>query len=129
MKKNYHLIIFVVLSLLLLGGCRTAPVMNVDDTAIALNGNYTLDDVKKAIVRAGASLGWQMKVIEPGHIVGTLLIRDHMAKIDITFDRTKYSIHYKDSTNLKYDGTNIHSNYNGWIERLYRNIQVQLGEI
>jgi hypothetical protein len=49
-----------------------------------------------------------------------------MAKIDIMYDKTKYSIHYKDSKNLNYDGTNIHTNYNGWIQRLDQTIQAQL---
>jgi hypothetical protein len=31
-----------------------------------------------------------------------------------------------DSTNLNYDGTNIHRNYNGWITNLDKAIRSQL---
>ena len=40
-----------------------------------------------------------------------------------------YSINYKDSTNLDYDGTNIHRNYNGWIANLDRAIKTQLATL
>lgn len=126
MKKNTYLMMFIMFAVVLLGGCRTSPILNIDNEAIAIKGNYSLSDVKKAIVRAGASLGWQMHPKESGRIIGVLYLRDHMAKIDIMYDKSKYSIHYLDSKNLKYDGHNIHSNYNGWIQRLNQNIQVQL---
>ena len=57
---------------------------------------------------------------------GTLNLRSHTAIVDITYDTRTYSIKYKDSTNLGYDGRNIHSNYNGWIENLDKGIQTQL---
>jgi hypothetical protein len=126
MKKNIYFLAFIVLGLLMLGGCRTSPLLNIDDAPIAVSGNYTMDDVKNAIVHAGVSLGWQMRPKEPGRIEGILYLRTHMAKIDIMYDKTKYSIHYKDSKNLNYDGTNIHTNYNGWIQRLDQTIQAQL---
>ena len=86
----------------------------------------TLHDVEKAIVRAGAGLGWQMRPVDPGVMEGTLYLRKHVAVVNITYDTRTFSIKYKDSTNLNYDGTNIHSNYNGWIENLSRGIQTQL---
>jgi hypothetical protein len=129
MRKNKYVLLFILAGVFLLGGCRTSPVLNIDDAAISVGGNYTQTDVKKAIIRAGTSLGWQMKAEEPGRIQGTLNLRTHVAIIDILYDKSKYSIKYKDSKNLNYDGTNIHSNYNGWIERLNKNIQVQLSNM
>ena len=129
MRKNLFVIAFVMLGVFMLGGCRTAPVLNIDNAAISVNGNYTQADVKKAIIRAGTSLGWQMKEQEPGRLKGTLFLRTHEAIIQILYDKSKYSIKYVDSKNLDYDGTNIHSNYNGWIENLNRNIKVQLSNL
>ena len=129
MKKNTYFLVFIMLGLFLLGGCRTSPILNIDDATISVGGKYTENDVKKAIIRAGTSLGWQMKEKEPGRILGTLYLRSHVAIIDIMYDKAKYSIKYKDSKNLNYDGANIHSNYNGWIERLNQNIQVQLSNM
>lgn len=114
-----------------LAACRTAPVYNIDDATIVSSTEQKLtpEQVKKAIIRAGASLGWIMKEEAPGHIVGTLHLRTHMAQVDINYDADSYSINYKNSSNLKYDGANIHSNYNGWIQNLQRNIEVQLATL
>jgi hypothetical protein len=117
--------VFVVL----LAGCSTVPVHNVEKAPISTsNTNYDLSDVTKAIQRAGVGLGWQMKEITPGHIVATLALRTHVAVVDITYSLDDYSINYKDSTNLKYNvGNNtIHKNYNGWVQNLTNAINAQL---
>lgn len=112
---------------LLIVGCRSAPIYNVSQQSVSSSkANLSLDDVSMAIVRAGGALGWQMKVTKPGHILGTLHLRTHVAIVDVDYSTTSYSITYKDSTNLDYDGTNIHSNYNGWIQNLQKGIQTQL---
>ena len=113
--------------LLLLVGCRSAPLYNVDSTPVVANKAVTLVEVEKAIMRAGAGLGWQIVPRAPGQIEGTLLLRTHRAVVDISYNTQSYSIKYKDSTNLDYDGTNIHSNYNGWIQNLDNAIRAQLG--
>ena len=126
MKSRKSLYIILIGLSFVLAGCRTAPVMNIEDAPVTTNVKASVKDVRKAIIRAGATLGWQMKDIATGHIQGTLLLRKHVAKIDIMFSDKSYTIRYKDSTNLGYDGTTIHSNYNGWITNLDRAIQAQL---
>jgi len=126
--KSLYVFLFSLL-VVFAGGCRsTTPVWNVEDATVATGKTQaSTDDVKNAIVRAGASLGWAMQEKKPGYMTGTLTLRKHIAVVDIKYDAQKYSIIYKDSSNLKYDGTNIHSNYNGWIQRLNQSIQAQLG--
>ena len=114
---------------ILLIACAPTPVQNVDNAPInTSNASYDLNDVTKAIQRAGTGLGWQMKEETPGHIVGTLLLRDHVAKVDITYTLDDFSIKYKDSSNLNYNPENntIHKNYNGWIQNLTNAINAQL---
>jgi hypothetical protein len=113
----------ILLGLLLAAtGCRThVPVYNVDSTRIessSIKPKPTLDEIGVAIQRAGTSLGWLMESIQPGHIQGTLQVRTHRATVSIRFNTTAYSIQYKASNNLGYDGETIHPNYNGWIKRL-----------
>jgi len=115
----------IVLTLALVG-CRTAPVYNVTEAPVNSASEVKAEDVKRAILTAGAGLGWQMKEVEPGHIVGSLFLRKHSAIVDIPYSATSYSIQYKDSTELGYDGTNIHSNYNGWIQNLDRAIKASI---
>lgn len=121
------LILALSLSFAVLAGCRSNAVYNVEDAAVVTSvEKFSEKDVQKAIMRAGGSLGWVMKQNGPGKLVGTLTLRKHVAVVDIDYSTKSYSIRYKDSQNLDYDGTNIHSNYNGWVQRLHNNIQVQL---
>ncbi len=117
------LLLFVVT--LAVVGCRTNPVYNVEGSPITITGKHTNKDVEKSIIRAGAGLGWSIKPVRVGHMIGTLHLREHVAVVDITYNDKVYNIKYKSSQNLKYDGTNIHSKYNGWVQNLDRAIQTQ----
>ena len=129
MKKTLYLATLCVLGALALTGCRSGMVKNVNDAAFTLSDKQSEADVKKAIIRSGTFLGWQMKGTRPGHIKATLILRKHVAIVDITYNKKTYSIKYKDSTNLNYDGESIHSNYNNWIINLDRRIQVELANM
>lgn len=116
---------------MLAAGCRVnAPVYNVAEApVVASKANPSLDEIEKAIVRAGVALGWQMKPVKPGSMIGTLLLRTHVAVVDINYSAKSYSINYKDSTDLKYDGQTIHPAYNGWIQNLDKGIRAQLSNL
>lgn len=126
-KKLSTLILTVLLVTII--GCRSTPVREVHDAPVTASGNYSLKDVKRAIISSGKSLGWGMKAVKPGLIIGTLYIRNHMAKVEIKYNKKTFSILYKDSAGLKYDGTNIHNRYNGWIKNLEQRINSQLSSI
>lgn len=114
----------VALTLVVLAGCRTAPIHNVQNAPITPTGDeITMEEVKDAIIRAGSGLGWRMRPAEPGLIIGTLNVRDHMATVEISYDTDSYDITYMDSNNLDKKGNEIHSNYNGWIQNLDNSIQ------
>lgn len=110
---------FVLLVVIALAtvSCRSAPVYNVEHAPYTTKAP-SLDAADMAVKRAGAGLGWQMKTVEPGLIVASLPLRTHLAIVDVSFNQEDFSIKYKSSTNLNYDGTNIHSNYNGWVQNL-----------
>ena len=116
--------------LLVLASCRTAPVYNVESEGLGAPSNASLSQVTKAIKRAGAGLGWAMTTQKPGHMVGKITVRNkHRAAVDIRYNTKTFSIAYKDSQNLKYDGTSIHNNYNGWVQRLRNAILAQASAI
>jgi len=131
MRKTLKMIVSVALLAFIFTGCRTSPLQNVQNASFATMDakKDTMNNVAKAIIRAGATLGWQMKKVQDGEIIGTLYLRDHMAQVKIPYTTKDYSILYQNSSNLKYDATKntIHSNYNGWVQNLNRAIQVQLG--
>ncbi len=111
-----------------LAGCpHQALVYNVKDAPVmSVKKNISLDQMKKAIIVAGAGLGWNMTETSPGKIEGVLYLRSHVAKVDIPYNTMNYSIKYKDSSNLDYDGQKIHSNYNGWVQNLDKAIKNQI---
>lgn len=103
------------------GACASAsvPVHNFSAVPIAAKSNPKLDDVGKAIVKAGTAAGWQMSDVKPGYIIGTYRIRRHVAVVDVTYTTTTYDITFKSGDpGLKYDGQTIHQNYNEWVENL-----------
>ena len=123
MRQAWSAVIFACVIVVAVMGCRGGgQVYQVKDASVqtATGKEPSLDDVQKAIIQAGVGLGWQMAVAKPGEIIGTLNIRSHQAIITIPYTTKKYSILYKDSTNLKYDAERqtIHENYAGWIQRL-----------
>lgn len=119
-----------VAALVFLGACAGTPVYNVTGSPVNTNsGKASLEDVGKAITQAGVGLGWQMKMVKPGQMIGTLNLRSHQAVVDISYDTKKYDIAYKDSSNLNYNGSTIHKNYNSWVQNLDRRIQSQLSGI
>lgn len=107
-------------------GCRTAPVLNVENAPVVANKTPTMQDVQSAITRAGAALGWKIEPVKPGLMQGTLNLRTHTAVVEIPYSTTAFSIRYKDSANLNYTGDSIHSNYNGWVQNLEKGIVAQL---
>jgi hypothetical protein len=113
-------------SVFALTGCKSAPVYDVTAAPVTSTKPMSMQAVEQAIIGAGTSLGWQMAPQGAGKITGTLILRTHRAVVDITYDTKSYSIKYKDSDNLNYDGRSIHSNYNGWIQNLDRAIRARL---
>ncbi len=124
MKRFATHLALIVLVAVATVSCRSAPVFNVVNAPFTKEAP-SLEEADAAIKRAGAALGWQMKTTEPGKILATLPIRSHVAIVDVTFNQKEFSIMYRDSTNLNYTGTEIHSNYNGWIQNLRNGIIAQ----
>lgn len=131
--KNFRTVAIIVFSVCLMfaAGCRTAPIKNVTNAPVmtAETTAPDLQQVRGAIIKAGAGNGWQMTPVQDGLIIGTLNIRTHQAVVNINYDTKTYNITYKDSLNLKYNGATIHSNYNGWITNLDNAIKRALAEL
>lgn len=123
MKRILSGVAIACLVVAVVAGCRGGgQIYNVKDAPVqtATGKEPSTEDVQKAIIQAGAALGWTMAVVKPGEIMGTLNIRSHQAIVTIPYTSKTYSILYKGSTNLKYDADKqtIHENYAGWIQRL-----------
>ena len=143
MRRKFSSLLLLGIAVVLVAGCsRTGSVYSVTDAAITpvLGNELSLDQVTRAIVAAGVAAGampgparvfWNMRVVEPGHILAALHIRSHMATVDIKYTTKSYTITYNTSANLNYnsDENTIHSNYNGWIQNLNNAINRQLATL
>lgn len=128
--RRYGLRCALILGVLLgCAGCNTAPVLNFDNEPIAYsNISFTRSDVKQAIISACKQRGWVPQVAADDHVVATIVVRgQYRATVDISYTDNSFSIHHKDSQNLKYDGDDIHKSYNRWVALLRNSIQRELG--
>ena len=120
----------LMLSLALsIAACKSHPVNQpeIQLSTLPTGGKLTEAQIVDAIKRGGKARGWEMADAGPGHITGTLRVRDkHTAVTDISYSKTHIKIAYKDSENLDYADGNIHRNYNKWVELLAESIRDQL---
>ena len=125
--KHARLLSAAVATIALLSvGCAGVPILNVASAPVNAPKQLSMQEVENAITRAGKVIGWQMKTIRPGQLEGTLYLRTHKAVVDIIHTTSNYSITYKDSSNVDYDGTNINRGYNRWVKSLDDSIKTQL---
>jgi len=112
--------LLLVSALVFLMGARQVPLTDPDP--IAIPAGLKIEQVTKAIKAALAGRTWAVTSEEPGHIVSTLNLREHMAKIDIVYDVQTIKITYLDSGELLYAENKgqrmIHHNYLAWIQNL-----------
>ena len=126
-KHLMHVFIFALLPLLILYGCQGNRIYKVkEEKILSINMKIkSLAEIRNDIVSAGTPLGWVFAEKAPGHLVGTLAVRMQMAIVDVKYNKKVYSIAYKDSENLDYNGKSIHPNYNDWVKDLSRNINLK----
>lgn len=126
MKKLLKLSALLLITSLMITGCGTGPIYNVQHSKIDNQKSSTV--VYQAIKEAGQSLGWKITKIKPGVAEGKLYLRTHLAIVRINYTSAAYSINYVRSENLDYDAEKkkIHTNYNGWIQNLEKAIDVRL---
>lgn len=125
MKLRNFLASIVLGSLMFLAACSTSvPLRNVQDQPIPRS--LTTHQVVRAIQVAAHQKGWHTTQVRPGLIYATINIRSHVAQVKIPYNRQGYSIVYKHSSKLNYDGHSIHRNYNRWVANLNKYIQKNL---
>ena len=80
---------------------------------IGMTGDATLAQVTEAVQQAGAEAGWETKVVRPGLIEASREWSNgkHSMVVEVIYDAKSYTIKYKDSKNLQYDGGSIHRQY------------------
>ena len=120
--------LLLICALVFLMGARQVPL--TDPAPLAVPAGLKLEQVAKAIKASLVGRTWAVTTEEPGHIVSTLNLREHMAKIDIVYDLQTIKIQYVDSGELLYAEKKgqrvIHRNYLNWIQNLVNDMNRNL---
>lgn len=117
----------VAISTLVCCSSRTEPVYNVANALVpTIQDRLSDEQVRGAIVKALVDNGWTIRQDAPGSIDAEISFRAHTADITVNYSLTSYSIIYRNSDNLLYDGSSIHRNYNGRIRQLEADINGNL---
>lgn len=116
---------------------QTVPIVNIDNVPVvsAENKKLSSEQVLQAIKTAIISQSWTVSNVADGVVTATILVRQkHTVIVDIIYDAEKYSIHYKDSVNMKYLKNSggdevIHPFYNKWVATLNDAIRLELSKL
>ncbi|RXJ85607.1 hypothetical protein [Arcobacter sp. CECT 8985] len=128
MKKTFSLLGLLLAIMLMVTGCGTALVQNVDNSGFT-SKSLSLSKVENAIKKGAIRKGWRTKKIKSGLIVADITVRGkHYVAVNIAYNSKGYKISYRDSKNMDYDPAKntIHPNYNKWVAYLQRNINYEL---
>ena len=128
--------LFALLVLFAMAGqadARRAPLVDPEPVAIpaGLGTEQVVADIKRALI----GRGWTVTAEQPGQIDSTLHLREHVARIRVSYDAQQVRFAYVDSSNLDYKLKRgkpyIHGNYLGWLGYLVgdltTNLQVSAG--
>ncbi|MGA8890654.1 MAG: hypothetical protein WB493_03730 [Anaeromyxobacteraceae bacterium] len=130
-----HCIIAIVFAAVAAPALARSPVPIIDfrDQAFVTVGDKVLTppQVRDAIIRGAASLGWTLAPAGDQKFLATLVVRNkHTVVTEITYAADKFSVIYMSSNNMKYGIDNgvpvIHPFYNDWARSLVGAIRAEL---
>jgi hypothetical protein len=129
-RQTVQLLILATTALLTVVGCtRTAALWDPPTVSFA---PQPMTDVEAAIYLGASRRRWIPTKVRDGKIEATLLLRTHVATVDIYYDDDSFQIRYVRSKNLNYENRDgrqvIHPNYNKWVTNLISDIEAALNQ-
>jgi hypothetical protein len=137
LEENMTIRILRLFALALALFALNAQARNIEDignfenqTALTGSGQpATVKQIKAALTAGGSPRGWVIKEVAPGQLVANVNVRNkHTVTVDIAVAPGLYSIKYKDSTNMNYDGVKINPHYNKWVQMLSEDARKELAK-
>ena len=118
---------YILAVLIALSACNTVPVEDMKQDFVTVPDGVTIEKMEEAILTAGRFSDWHVTVVEPGQALARTTVRGkHSVSVDILFNTEGFTVKYRDSQNLKYDGETIHEMYNIWVRELTLVIEREL---
>lgn len=113
----------------------SVPVINHEAVpALRASGQpASAEQIRAALQAAGAARGWQITPSGNGKALAVLNVRGkHSISADIAYASGRYSIVYRDSSNMNYEpgegAGKIHPKYNMWVQTLMDDTRMQLAK-
>jgi len=128
MMNKRFILLMIALLVIASTGCRKSIPLETYSGGVSIE-QPTMEKVKTAIIRAGASLGWAIVPADKGQLEGSLNVRAHKLVVTIDYSETAYRVNYKSSVNLDYKDGKIHPQYRNWVLNLQRQIDVEMASL
>lgn len=133
MRLPFSFVLVLCLAFTVSACARTQPVYNVIEAPVVTTSanTPTLAEVRNAIVTACVDVSnrWWVDPKIEGQIIARKELRGDTAVIDIFYSPTSYSIRYKNSDGLLYDGQQIDQAYNERVQLLRALIDKELNKL
>lgn len=121
--------VVIAASLILTVAACGQTLMNVKGAKLSAPPSATMDQIAAAIRRAGVEHGWRMEEVSPGKMGAQIHIRNGVATVTIEYDKKAYSINYRSSRLLNYNGVRIHYRYNDEVKALRSAIDKEVARL
>jgi hypothetical protein len=123
----------VFLGILFLAACSAEQMHKVNnvDYGYYTKKSLTMEKVRTTIERTATRNGWQLSNQKDGSFMGK---REwgggkHNIVVDVIYDLRKFSINYRDSHQMRYDGSWIHNSYNRMVQKLEEDISAAVNAL
>lgn len=133
MKRSFLRALPVFLVFLLVAACATEQMHKVDnvDYGYYTKKSLTMEKVRATVERTAMRNGWRLSDQKEGSFIGK---REwgggkHNIVVAVIYDLRKFSIDYRDSHQMKYDGSRIHNSYNRMVQKLEEDIMAAVNAL
>jgi hypothetical protein len=131
MRKR--LTVAAALSLLFFVAACSAPIHTVDSETYGWGPQkgVTLAQVRATVEKAALDQGWLLSNEKSGSFTATKAWGGgkHNAVVDVLYNLKNFTIRYKDSKLLGYNGSTIHKTYNLMVTRLEEKIKTDVSKL
>lgn len=119
--------------ILLLAAACTKPMHTVEASKYGWGPQkgVTLAQMQGAIETTARDLGWQLSDVKSGSFTGERNwdANKHKIAVGVIYDEKSFSIRYKDSKNMSFNGSSIHHTYNDMVSALQDNIKTNVSKL
>ncbi len=125
--------IAAALGILLLSAACTKPLAKVEGSSYGWGPQkgVTLAQMQSTIEKTAQDLGWELSDAQPGSFTGTRAwgAGKHNIVIGVAYNEKTFSIRYKDSRNMSFNGSSIHHTYNDMVDTLKDHIKTNVSNL